>query len=173
MEFCFVFLGSQSFFWVGCSNNWPKFQGRNNCYQMRSRSLSQIPTGASKGQTFHSQLRLRNRPDDLQPPASLSGSPGKPSFPNLAVRWPICPTSNLRVCNYKNNICINIFNVKCTKNNCRGGRHGTWRQRRKRGHRQCRYVINKNLNNDEHNDDHDDEMMMATMLMVAMTMVRS
>ena len=61
------------------------------------------------------------------------------------------------MCNYKNNICINIFNVKCTKNNCRGGRHGTWRQRRKRGHRQCRYVINKTLNNDEHDNNHDDD----------------
>ena len=63
-----------------------KFQGRIDCYHMRSRSLSQIPRGVSMGQIFHSQLRLRNRPDDLQPPASLSGSPGKPSFPNLAVR---------------------------------------------------------------------------------------
>ena len=39
----------------------------------------------------------------------------------------------------------------------RGGRHGTWRQRRKRGHRQCRYVINKTLNNDEHDNNHDDD----------------
>ena len=42
------------------------------------------------------------------------------------------------------------------KNICRGGRHGTWRQRRKRGHRQCRCVINKTLNNDDVDDgDHD------------------
>ena len=39
----------------------------------------------------------------------------------------------------------------------RGGRHGTWRERRKCGHRQCRCVINKNLNNDEHDDDHGDD----------------
>ena len=43
------------------------------------------------------------------------------------------------------------------KNICRGGRHGTWRQRRKRGHRQCRYVINKILNNDDQDNNHDDD----------------